>query len=71
MALPPAIPLPTVRSPEYDAPPPVALGRAGLQGGQPFPVTRPASQIVNIPNEMPRASVMPEYDAPAPAARVR
>lgn len=68
MTAPPAIPLPTdATAAEYDAPPPAgARSLTGLQLAQ-LP-TRPASRVVNIPNERATVSVLPEYDAPAPAA---
>ena len=67
MANPPPIPSPTdYTAVEYDAPvpmdtPALAFPRTGQRPH------RPASQIVNIPNEKAVAGVMPDYDAPAPA----
>lgn len=70
-AAPPNIPLPTDASvPEFDAPPP-----AGARTLTPIQmtqlVTRPASRVVDIPNERATVSVFPDYDAPAPASPAR
>ena len=64
------IPHPNARAPEYDAPPPrpYVPGSSGFQQGQPHAVIRPASQVVNSPNEKPRAGPLPGYAASAPLA---
>ena len=54
--MPPAIPLPTVKSPEFDAPPPGDNGFARATDDKVRPV-RPASRIVDNPSERPTVIV--------------
>jgi hypothetical protein len=65
------IPAPTDPwAPEYDAPPPG--DRRFLSVPETLRVVqRPASRIVNIPNERATVGVLPDYDAPPPAPPAR